>query len=290
MKASIEFYGVRGSIASPGASTARVGGNTSCSLVELGGELIIFDGGTGLRRLGAERGAEPMRATILFSHLHWDHIQGVPFFGPLYHPGSRITLVGPAGLKAALEKQMSLPNFPVGMDAMGAKVSFKTIEAGDSFRIGKVRVRTCALNHPGDAIAYRLECGDRSVVHALDHEPGDELADKCLVEFCRAANLLVADAQYTPEESPAKRGWGHGSWASCCQLAKDAQVGTLVLAHHDPTRTDAAVSTIEQRARREHADSWAAREGKNFQLGTREQRQDLHHALESYLATALAAS
>jgi len=124
MSSTITFWGVRGSVASPGAGTSQVGGNTTCSEVRLGNERILLDGGTGLLALGAAWGSEPMRATMLFSHLHWDHIQGVPFFGPLYHPGSRFRLVGPKGLQAALQRQMSKPSFPVGMEAMGGQLEF----------------------------------------------------------------------------------------------------------------------------------------------------------------------
>ncbi len=141
MKNTLRFWGVRGSLPSPGAATAGVGGNTSCVEIDLGGQRIIIDGGSGLRAFAAAGGGAPIEAMILFSHVHWDHIQGIPFFSPLYHPGSRVTMVGPAGLREALIMQMSRPTFPVTMDEVfAAEIDFQVVAPGDSFEIGDVEV------------------------------------------------------------------------------------------------------------------------------------------------------
>jgi len=266
MSNGITFWGVRGSVAAPGPSTAGVGGNTTCSEVSLGQERILVDGGTGLRALGAAWGPRPMKAAILFSHLHWDHIQGVPFFGPLYHPQSSFLLVGPEGLRAALQAQMSRPSFPVGMEVMAGRLEFREIAAGDRFELGAVSVATAALNHPGGAIAYRLEHEGLALVHALDHEHGDREADQRLLELARGAELLVYDGQYLPEEYPAKAGWGHSTYEQGVELARRAGVRRLALAHHDPLRTDREVAGIEARARRRFAGAVAACEGRPLAL------------------------
>jgi len=257
----IEFWGVRGSIPSPGQRTAAVGGNTSCVEVQLGGTHVIFDGGSGLRQLGAARGGQPLSATLLFSHLHWDHIQGVPFFASLFHPHSELSLVGPEGLAVALELQMSLPNFPVGMDVFGARWSTRTIEAGGRFMLGDVEVRTAPLCHPGGAIGYRLEHAGRTVVYACDAEHPAVGHAPALLALAAGADVLIYDAQYLPEEVPLRVGWGHSTWEHGVALAQDAGVGQLVLTHHDPMRDDAAVFALEQQARRRFSDTWAAREG-----------------------------
>ena len=288
MKDKVRFYGVRGSIATPGSNTRVTGGNTSCVRVDLGGECIILDGGTGLRALGAEIGNRPLRATILFSHLHWDHIQGIPFFGPLYNPKSRITLIGPEGLKDALQAQMSKPNFPVGMEVMGARIVFKTVYPGDAFAVGKVKVETAALNHPGGAVGYRLSHGGRVVAYLCDNEHtefgfGDDLCD-----LARNADVLIYDAQYLPEEYPQKTGWGHSTYEIGARLAEAAGARQLILTHHEPTRTDAEVDSMECRARVRFENSWAAREGAEFGLGEKTRTVPADRMLERYLATTLA--
>jgi phosphoribosyl 1,2-cyclic phosphodiesterase len=249
MNDALRFWGVRGSTPAPGLATAVAGGNTSCVEVRLGGERIIVDGGTGLRAFGAAEAGRPMVITILFSHLHWDHIQGVPFFAPLFHPSSRVTMIGPRGLERALAAQMSMPSFPVGMDAFGATIEFIEIEPGDRFSIGEVEVETAALCHPGGAIGYRLAWGTRSVVHLSDHEPtAAAAAGSGVLDLARDATVLVCDAQYTPEELPARRGWGHGTFEQAAELAWRAGAVELCLTHHDPTRTDAELVLLERRA------------------------------------------
>jgi phosphoribosyl 1,2-cyclic phosphodiesterase len=261
MDHTLRFWGVRGSLPSPGPSTAGVGGNTSCVEVVLGGARFVIDGGTGLRALGAARRGAPLEATLLFSHLHWDHIQGVPFFAPLYHPASRVTFVGPAGLREALVRQMSRPTFPVTMDeAFAARVDFRVVAPGERLTIADVEIATEALAHPGGAIGYRLRCGDGGVAYLCDHEQGAAPWPERLVALAAGAEAIVADTQYLPEEYPAKVGWGHGTFVELCALADRAGADRLYLTHHDPLRSDADVRAMEARAREAFAGARAAAE------------------------------
>ena len=261
MERSIRFWGVRGSISAPGLATMTVGGNTSCLEVRLGEDLIVIDGGTGLRALGAHLGVTPVRGTILFSHLHWDHIQGVPFFVPLFHPASEVTLVGPTGLEEVLMSQMSRPTFPVGMDVFPANIHFVTVAPHEELDLGGVRVTTAPLNHPGGAIGYRVTDGEVSMAYGCDHEVGEIPSPSSLADLVRGTDVAVLDAQYLPEEYPARIGWGHSTYAQDAEIARAARVGQLLLTHHEPTRTDTQVAKIERHARRLFPASRAAREG-----------------------------
>ena len=278
MTMTIRFWGVRGSIASPGAATAAVGGNTSCVEVRCGDQRLIFDAGTGLRHLGESwLGRGDVEASLLLSHLHWDHIQGLPFFVPLYMPSTRLTVVGvpPAGgtLREALSYQMRAPNFPVQWGEVPSYVSYREVRPAIGFKLGDVLVRTAKLNHPGGATAYRLEHEGRSVVYATDNEHYS-CVDPGLVALCADADVLIYDSQYTPEEyagvhGPSKVGWGHSTWEAGCALAKAAGVGTYVLYHHDPRRSDEAVAELERSARRVFPGAVAAREGFEIALPPR---------------------
>jgi phosphoribosyl 1,2-cyclic phosphodiesterase len=269
----ITFYGVRGSIAAPGPDTAKVGGNTSCVLVELeGGERIVLDAGTGLRSLGNRLMAsrEPCDLSILLSHYHWDHIQGLPFFVPMYVPGSRIEVVGgvtgATTVRDTLLHQMSAPVFPVALDEVGATLTTREVRPGSSFDLRGARVRVAKLNHPGGVFAYRVEHGGRSVVYATDTEHYSCVAP-ALVALARGADVLVYDAQYLPSEYGAKVGWGHSTYAAGAEVARAAGVGSLVLFHHDPTRDDAGVAAIEAAARELFPRTIAARESMVVEVG-----------------------
>jgi phosphoribosyl 1,2-cyclic phosphodiesterase len=264
----IRFWGVRGSIAAAGRDTAEVGGNTSCVEVRCGDTLVILDAGTGLRALGGALGGAPLRAHLLLSHLHWDHIQGFPFFAPAYAPGNRLTLhaperCAPAGdVRAAFAAQMRAPHFPVGLEAMRADLRFCAVAAGAVLRLDDVVVRAAAARHPNGCLAYRLGAGGRSVVYATDteHDPGGGL-DGELAALARGADVLIYDAQYTAAEYPSRRGWGHSTAAEGARLAAAAGVGQLVLFHHDPAHDDAAIARIEAATRGLFPGTVAAREG-----------------------------
>ncbi len=273
----VRFWGVRGSVATAGASTASVGGNTSCVEVRCGDELIILDAGTGLRALGAQlpRGRS-VNASILLSHFHWDHIQGFPFFTPAYVPGNLIDLYGPeraagkdGNIRGAFEAQMRAPHFPVGMETMRATLGFFPVASGQVFQIGAARITAASACHPNGCLAYRIEHDGCSVVYATDteHLP-DGRVDESLRQLAQGADVLIYDAQYTDDEYAAgKKGWGHSTPTEGVRLAQAAGVGQLVLFHHDPTHDDFHVARIEAETRRHFAATTAAREGLTIALG-----------------------
>ena len=266
----IKFWGVRGSIASPGPDTAEVGGNTSCVELRCGETRLVLDAGTGVRRLGDALLAEggPVDATILLSHLHWDHIQGLPFFVPAYLPSTRLQIVGSGGassLAAVLAGQMTAPVFPVRLDELGSDLRLREVRNGESFVVGEARVRAVRLNHPGGVLAYRIDHGGQSVVYATDTEHY-ACVDPALRALAEGADVLIYDSQYTPEEyrgdgGRSRVGWGHSTYVAGAELARAAGVGRYVLFHHDPQRSDAAVVDLERRAREIFPSSVAAREG-----------------------------
>jgi len=266
---NIRFWGVRGSIAVSGQQFHRTGGNTTCVEIEHEGERIVLDGGTGLAALGSTL-ALPTRLTLLFTHVHWDHIQGVPFFTPLFHPGSEVTMMGHAtqwgDLRASLDAQMQPPSFPVGLDAFRADLRFRDIAPNAPFEVGPFRITGEAGEHPNGVMAYRIEAGGKSVVFATDIEHGDAI-DRRLVRLSEGADLLIHDAQYTTEEyrgchgGMSRKGWGHSAIGQAIEVADRAEVGRLALFHHDPTRTDDQVAVLEADAADRRQGTFAAREG-----------------------------
>lgn len=266
---TIRFWGVRGSIATPGPSTQRAGGNTPCVEIVCGDTLLILDAGTGLRGLGQRMLARGQsEATILLSHLHWDHIQGLPFFLPAYIPGHTITLAGMRGLRGALDAQMHAPCFPIGLDAMNADLRFVEI-GNERLEVGPLSIRAAKLNHPGGVLGYRVTLDDRSIVYATDTEHYS-CPDPRLVALAKDADVLIYDAMYTPHEYPAKVGWGHSTWEAGVAVAEAANVERLVLFHHDPQRGDDAVDALERQAAMARPGTIAAREGEAISLPARE--------------------
>ena len=279
MSLTIRFWGVRGSVPAPGPATAAVGGNTSCVELRLGDETIILDAGTGLRGLGERllAAGRPVQASMLFSHVHWDHIQGFPFFTPVFRPGTELTLYGrpdEGSLEAAMRRQMTWPSFPVEIDALPSRLRYGDFELERPFRVGSALVRAARLNHPNGVIAYRIEAGGRAVVYATDTEHHGDRVDRNLVALAEDADVLIYDAQYTPEEysgviGPSRTGWGHSTWVEGVRVARAAGVGSLVLFHHDPTHDDAAVAAIERAAQSILPGTVAAREGLTIHLADR---------------------
>lgn len=275
MTITIKFWGVRGSIASPGPTTAGVGGNTSCVEVRAGDARLVLDAGTGIRALGEQLVREGVGdVALLLSHTHWDHIQGLPFFVPAYLPGTRLAVYGQASgqmVRDVLERQMSSPVFPVRLDELASDLDTRDVGDRESFQIGDVRVTAAKLNHPGGVLAYRIEHGGRSVVYATDTEHYS-CVDPALRALADRADVLIYDSQYTPEEyrgeaGPSKVGWGHSTWEEGVRLARVADVGRYVLFHHDPKRTDEGVAELERQAQRRFTASVAAREGMVIELG-----------------------
>lgn len=262
---SVRFLGVRGSVATPGAAFASVGGNTSCVEVTSGDTRIILDAGTGLRALGDERMAQGLRHhTLLLSHLHWDHLQGLPFFTPVYVPGHRLEIAsGPTGAKPlteALPGLFSAPYFPVPFEAVSEQVSLRELRANDRFTIGDITITMARLNHPDPVYGFRLEAGGHSIVYATDTEHY-ACVDPTLKRLAAGADILIYDCQYTPEEYPSRVGWGHSTWQAGAELARAAGVPQLVMFHHDPARTDTQVAELEARAQQALPGTVAAREG-----------------------------
>jgi len=278
----VTFWGVRGSIPTPGPDTVTIGGNTSCVEVRAGETTLIFDGGTGLRLLGKKLATTmPLEAHIFFSHVHWDHIQGFPFFDPAFVPGNTIHLYGGNNVSRTLEEtlagQMDHPSFPVHLTDMGAKMTFNDLFEGKALELptgdGKtVRITTGRGNHPNGVWAYRVDHAGRSVVYATDTEHY-AIVDPRLLKLARGADVLIHDAQYTPEEYAGtagrggpKTGWGHSTFTEAVRLAEMAGVGRLILFHHDPMQSDAAVRDKEARARALFPNSMAAYEGLSFEV------------------------
>ncbi len=266
----IRFWGVRGSIAVSGARYNATGGNTSCVELEHRGHRLVLDAGTGLRALGEALGFSAQKLAICFSHVHWDHIQGFPFFAPGFHPDSELTLIGAStragDLRVALEQQMLPPQFPITLRQLQARLDFVDAIPGVPLQHGPFSILPLWLEHPDPVLAFRVEAGGRSVVYATDHEHAGSITPG-LVELARDADLLIHDAQYTPEEAPNRRGWGHSSWDEATEVAALAGVGRLALFHHDPGRDDGGVDAIEAAARGQFAHSFAAREGREVVLG-----------------------
>jgi len=278
MSIRLRFWGVRGSVPAPGPETARCGGNTACVEVSCQDDVLVLDAGTGLRHLGDDllrRDAGRVQASLLFSHVHWDHIQGLPFFAPLYRPTTSLTLHGaPSGgsLEDALNRQMRSPNFPVALKDVPASLRFAPVVVGERFEVGCFEVTSAQLNHPAGCIAYRLEALGRSIVYATDTEPlGPDRVDDGLVRLAANADILIHDAQYTAGEYQGadgicRRGWGHSTWQDAVRVARAANVGRLILFHHDPARDDESVAALERAARAELPGTTAAREDVEIQL------------------------
>ncbi|HZP34128.1 MAG TPA: MBL fold metallo-hydrolase [Candidatus Acidoferrales bacterium] len=276
--AKLSFWGVRGSTPTVDRATWRYGGNTSClELITPDGGRLILDCGTGLRILGNRLAASPektVQADILVTHYHWDHIQGIPFFAPLYSPHNkfhfysfRSEFIGQDSLKRVFEAQMAHPYFPVDLHAMSANREFTDVAGGDCFSIGKTRVTTCWLNHPQGCLGYRIETAVGTIVYATDNQPGNLEYDRNLRRFAEAADIFINDAQYTPQELERHRGWGHSSWREGVRIAEAAGVRNLVLFHHDPDSSDKAIDGILRDAREQFENTWAAAEGMVMTLG-----------------------
>ncbi|MCX5765789.1 MAG: MBL fold metallo-hydrolase [Gemmatimonadetes bacterium] len=256
MTLQLTFWGTRGSIPSPGGSTVRYGGNTPCvELRTADGWMVILDAGTGIRELGhslIERASgAPITGDIFLTHAHWDHIQGIPFFSPIFQRGNHFTIWGSKSLETSIDRvvrdQMSPVVFPVTFEQLDATIDFRHIAEGERCVGNGYEVRAFDVHHPGGALAYRFTATgtEQSLVYISDNELGDAerygppngWRDR-LVEFVRGATVLVHDTTYTTEEYEQRRGWGHSTYRDGVQLALDAAVGSLVLFHHEPRRTD----------------------------------------------------
>jgi len=268
---TIKFWGVRGSIACPGPDTVRYGGNTSCVEVRCGERLVVFDAGSGLRGLGEALAGRSGEVDLFFSHLHIDHLIGLPFFSPAFEKGNRLHLWAgglkeTGGLRAALDKYMSFPLFPIGLDQFRADVVLNDFARGDVLtpRPGMV-LRTVALDHPGGATGYRLEYAGRSFCYITDTEMSVEISP-ALLALAKDADCLVMDATYTDSELTKYAGWGHASWQQNVAFAEAARVKILCLFHHAPEHDDHAMDRIAAEAARARPGTVIAREGQSIAL------------------------
>jgi phosphoribosyl 1,2-cyclic phosphodiesterase len=278
----VRLWGVRGSTPTPEKGNGRYGGNTSCVEVRLDNDtLIILDCGSGLRVLGKsilrEFTDRTVQAYIFLTHFHWDHIQGIPFFLPLYRKGNTFLfhslLRRGSELQQTIEGQMGNPYFPVDMSAMGAKRHFFDLQEGPVNINGAV-ISSALLNHPQGCVGYRIEADGRVFVLATDTEPGSPFHDHAVRDLAQDADLLLYDSQYTPEQLEGeKKGWGHSSWKEGVRIAQERGVKRLVLYHHDPDSDDAYVDSLVAQARKEFPNTIGAAEGLEFCLKTGEVRQ-----------------
>lgn len=270
----LTFRGVRGSVPTPRASHLAFGGNTSCIEVRVSGEsdVLAIDAGTGLDGLGEslmrECGGSSLAVHFLMTHFHWDHIQGLPLFAPLYDPRNRFLFYSElpaAAIEEILEGQMSRPYFPVPFETLEARREFVDTR-GREIRLGGLRIRSFPLNHPQGACGYRLEANGAVAVHVSDHEHGDERIDAGIREQAEGADVLIYDSQYTPEEYATKRGWGHGTYCEATRVAQACGVRQLVLFHHNPSHDDECLRSIVATARQDFENTEAAREGWTIRL------------------------
>ncbi len=264
---SVRFWGVRGSFPRPGPDTLRYGGNTSCIEMRCGPHLLIFDGGTGLYPLGRALEAEsPVEADVLFTHTHFDHICGLPFFGPAFAKGNRFRLwSGHLAPQDTLERVicslMQAPIYPVPFDIMAADITFEHFAAGDALepRPGVV-IRTAALNHPNEATGYRVEFAGKSVCYVTDTEHRPGAPDENVLGLIAGADLVIYDCTYTDEEFPAFVDWGHSTWEEGVRLCDAAGAKTLVVFHHAPEHDDAFMDGVAAAAERARPGTVVARE------------------------------
>jgi len=272
----IKFWGVRGSTPAPQPENMRYGGNTSCVEVRLGDSVYVFDCGTGFRVLGQalrrEFNGRPVSAHIFVSHFHWDHIQGLPFFGPLYDHRENHFQFHCSGrtrsLKQVFEEQMASPFFPVGLNQMKARQDFYDLEEG-RIQLGDVSLQALWLNHPQGCMGFRLETKEGVVVYATDNEPGDAAFDKSVRKLAAGADVLIYDAQYLPEEYAARRrGWGHSHWREAINIVMESGAKELVLFHHDPDHDDACIDKVVKEARNYYSRVRAAAEGMQIEVAS----------------------
>jgi phosphoribosyl 1,2-cyclic phosphodiesterase len=283
----VRFWGVRGSIASPGPRTARYGGNTPCVEIRSGGRLMIVDAGTGIRELGLslmkDAAGAPIEGSLFIGHSHWDHIQGFPFFTPLYLPTSRFSIYGMHGttrpFREVMAGQMNSTYFPVSLADLGSKPAF--VELNAPVMVGPVKVSYHFLNHPGITVGFRFENEGKTVSYISDHEPYGKLnrsgdfADKedaAVARFVEGSDLLICEAQYTAAEYALKKGWGHSTFEDVLDLAEKAGVKRVALFHHDPAHDDDAMDALVASsvalvtARKKTLEVFAAREGQTLEI------------------------
>ncbi len=264
----VKFWGVRGSIASPGPNTVRYGGNTTCIEVRAGNELIILDGGTGIFPLSQTLFPElPRNIHVFITHSHWDHIQGLPFFIPVFIPDNHVYLYGASdpvtnkGVEQVYDVQLQYSFFPIREVQLNADIHYQSLAPGETIQIGDVTIRTVLMNHPVTNLGYRIEYQGKSVFFTGDHEPAYNIYPKDdkdwadyealmqqktreIDDVMQDVDVLIADSSYTPDEYVQKKDWGHGTFDSCIEMAQRVNAKRLFCTHHEPTRSDEALEKV----------------------------------------------
>lgn len=268
-RTQLKFWGVRGSTPTPVITHLKCGGNTSCLEVRTSeGESVIFDAGSGIRNLGQqllqEAAGAPIDVKIFLTHFHWDHIQGLPFFAPLYGPKNHVGFYSSKSclpLVETLEGQMARPYFPVSFSQVSSRRDFNEVQNSEMVKVGNLHIRAFPLNHPQGASGYRIEADGAVIVYATDYEHGNAAMDATLRDYAQGADVLICDTQYTPEEYVSHSGWGHSTWKNAAQVARDAGAKRLMLFHHDPEHDDEQMAKITECAAKCWDDTVAAYEG-----------------------------
>jgi phosphoribosyl 1,2-cyclic phosphodiesterase len=277
----VKFWGVRGSIPVSSPENSKYGGNTSCVEVNCDDKTIILDCGTGIMALGLDiEGRDFVKENrkknlyVFFSHVHWDHIQGFPFFRPAFDPEFEINLYSSlhsdVDIECALRGQMIAPYFPIRLRDMPARMSFNEIKSGEDIQIGKVVVKSVSLNHPNGSLGYKIICENKSVAYISDHEHTEKSKQR-LVNFLKNTNQVIFDAHYTPDEysgsdgDGGRKGWGHSTWVHAVELCREANIDQLILTHHG--REDLGIDRIELITQKEFPNTIAAYEGLEIDLG-----------------------
>jgi phosphoribosyl 1,2-cyclic phosphodiesterase len=264
---SVRFWGVRGSIACPGPRTARYGGNTSSVEVRCGDRLLMFDAGTGLRYLGKSLDGARLDTDLFFTHTHFDHVCGLPFFRPLFQPQNKFRLWsghlrGAMTLKRVLAEFMMAPLFPVPPEVFRSSLEYRDFSGGETLTPAPgVSVRTAVLNHPDGATGYRVEYGGRAVCYVTDTEHVPGAPDKNILKLIDGADLVVYDSMYTDEEYRKFVGWGHSTWQEGVRLCKLAGAKRMVVFHHDPDHDDEMLDAIAREVDKALPGSVVAHEG-----------------------------
>lgn len=274
---TVKFWGVRGSVPTPGKETVRYGGNTSCIEMQIAGNRLIFDGGTGIRELGKELIQEmPVEAYIFFTHYHWDHIQGFPLFTPAFSKGNCFHIYGaipPQGksMKQHFLERVLHSNSPIPLESIQAELQFYELEHGQKMMLHDIEIETGSLNHPNTAMGYRVTWNGRSVVYCSDTEHFSDHLDENVVYLARGADILIYDAMYTDDEynnpkSP-KVGWGHSTWQEAIKVAIAAGVKQVVIFHHEPTHSDDFLDRMAEKVKVAFPMAVMAREGLVLPVG-----------------------
>tara|TARA_B100000676_G_scaffold310071_1_gene375482 strand:+ start:835 stop:1704 length:870 start_codon:yes stop_codon:yes gene_type:complete len=265
---SVKFWGVRGSIPCSDPGAPRYGGNTSCLEVRCGEHLIILDAGTGVRYLGqALDQSKPIDADVFLTHTHFDHVSGIPFFGPFYNPNNTFRiwaghLIPEMTIEQVLVDMMMAPLFPVPLKIFAANISYHDFHAGETVDVKPgVSVRTAKLNHPNRATGYRVDYKGKSFCYLTDTEHVHDQLDQNILELIEGADYVAYDGMYTDDEYPNRMGWGHSTWQEGVRLCDAANVETFVLFHHDPDHDDDFLDDIGKQLEARRPGSVMAREG-----------------------------